>query len=239
MIAGAMQYEQSVDSDDPRHLALEEMFQSHRLLDFRFAHGTESYQTAIIELVPEHGYLVLDGLSPDSGNSRTLNEHEFSARTKLPFGEVSFTSSIVQRGGDDQSIYYKVPYPSEVKTPHRRREFRVKVPMTRALPFAFVSEDGVQLYGEVRDLSPNGFSARLAPGALDSPEDLQAQRGICELTLLDDQRINAVGEICHVAPGNHRVAPRIGVLFVDFDARTERALERCVARLDREQLRIR
>ena len=103
----------------------------------------------------------------------------------------------------------------------------------------FNSSDGIQLAGEVCDLSANGFSSRLSHGEVGRMAANGRHRGQCEIAFADGNNISATIEICHVVPGSGRIAPRIGAFFVDLDARAERAIERYVALLDREQARLR
>jgi c-di-GMP-binding flagellar brake protein YcgR len=229
----------AVDLDDPRQTLLERVFAGHCLIDLRFESTAGAYQTTIIELVPEQAYMVLDGLVPLSGNALAADAPKISLTTHIDGMTISFSSAISACGGDIDSPYYKVPYPKKIGSSQRRREFRVKVPINRGINMRFNSSDGIQLAGEVRDLSANGFSSRLDHGELGRLADDALHQGHCEIAFPDGNNISATIEICHVVPGSGRVAPRIGALFVDLDARAERAIQRYVALLDREQARLR
>ncbi len=229
----------AVDRDDQRHQMLNRIFTRHCLLDVRFEHGAEAFQSAIIELVPQQGYMVLDALSPDDGNLLVDDEQAINVKTRVEGLEVRFQARITGRGGDGRAPYYKVPYPEVIDYPQRRREYRVTVPLDRGIEVRFEGGQGLRWGGEVRDLSPSGFCARLTRGDIDSVDAAQGEQGRCEIAFGDEDTIEAVIEICHIFPRRGRSAPRIGACFVDIDARTERIIERYVARLDREQVRLR
>ena len=228
----------SVDAIDDRHLLLKTVCTEHYLLDLRFAHGPEAYQTAILELVPEAGYLVLDALLPAAGDKFTGNLPTINVRTRVHGIDLKFHSVITQRGVVDGTPFYKVPYPEAIDYRQRRREHRVTVPLDKGIEVRFHSADGAIVIGEVRDLSPNGFSAQLPSGdpSIFEAEDLRVCA--CEIDLPRYGTMTAAIEICHVFPRHGRAAPRLGVRFLDLDPRMERRIERCVAALDRQQNRL-
>lgn len=237
------EHDELVDSADLRHLLLKQVADSHCLLELRFDDDTGAYQTMIMELVPEHGYLVLDALVPGEGDARTATQPAVHVRTRLNGLDVRFSSRITQRGVEDGEPFYKVPYPVTVDYPQRRREHRVTVPIGKSVEVVFDGGGGRALTGEVRDLSPSGFSARITSGDVQRLQsdagDGAAPRSACELRLPDDETVQATVDVLHVFPGRGRAAPRLGVCFVALEPRDERRIERYVAELDREQTRTR
>lgn len=229
----------AIDLDDPRQTLLEQVFSRHCLLDLRFESTADAYQTVIIELVPEQAYMVLDELVPRSGNALTAHTPKISLTTRVDGMTVTFSSAICACGDDNHSPYYKVPYPKKIGSSQRRREFRVRVPINRGVQMRFNSSDGILLSGEVRDLSAHGFCSRLNHGEVGRLADNSRHQGHCDIAFPDGNSISATVEIRHVVPGSGRIAPLIGAFFVDLDARTERAIERYVVLLDREQARLR
>jgi flagellar brake protein len=228
-----------INAADPRHLLLKTIFERHALLGLRFEQGTEAYQTAILELVPEAGYLVLDALTPLDGDERAAKLPGIRVRARLKGIDLKFASVIVQRGVVDGQPFYKVPYPVVIDYPQRRHEYRVTVPLDKQVEVRIHGDDGAAIHGEIRDLSASGFSARLLVGELGVFEAEDARNATCEIHLPGEGTISAAAEICHVFPSRGRAAPRVGVRFLDLEPRTERQIERWVARLDRERSRLR
>lgn len=227
-----------VDPRDARHQWLKRLYESRCLLSLRFAHDTATYQSAIIELVPERGYFVLDALVPEDGNAVARAQSPIHLRARLGGMDIRFASRITARGSQDGLPYYQASYPASIEQPQRRREFRVAIPFHRGIPLSLRTTDGTSLRGELRDLSPGGFCARLQSGDLARLATPGARRGDC-LIELPDGRLDAAVDICHVAPGRGRSAPRIGACFIDLDPATERRIEHSVANFERERQRAR
>ncbi len=218
---------------------LQQIFKRHCLLEVRIAGHEAAFQSAIIELVAEKNYFVLDALTPAEGNELTANRPAVTIKTRIDGMAVSFASRILARGGDATAPYYKAIYPDTLDYPQRRGDFRATVPLDNAVTVRFKASTGLSFSGDVRDLSPSGFSARVHDGEQHAFDDAAGVRGHCEIEFSDGQCIDATIEICHVFAAEGRAAPRVGACFVDLDARTERTLERYVASLERAQARLR
>lgn len=226
-----------IDPRDSRHQLLNRIFEQHCLLSLRFAHDDEAFQSAIIELAPAAGYLVLDALVPQHGNLAAAANEVIQLQTRLGGMDVRFASRITARGSQDGLPYYQALYPAQIEYPQRRREYRVAVPFDRGIEVRYFPPNGGCIRGEVRDLSPSGFCARLLSGDLAriTPKDMRL--GSCEIDLIQGLTVRTAVAICHIMPGRSRSAPRIGACFTDLDARTERLIERSCAALERERMR--
>ncbi len=230
---------EAVDPREARHLLLKRIYESHCLLDIRLEGDESAYQSAIIELVPEAGYLVIDALTPAR---RRRAGHAFAGtrvRTRINGMEVKFASRILARGSQHGLPYYKVRYPDEMEYPQRRRELRFTVPLDRGVPVRFETRSGGWVRGEIRDLSPGGFSARLLSGDVASIQQDRGRPTACEIDLPGHGTLRALVEVRHMLPSRARSAPRVGARFVELDARSDQQLQHCVAELKRERLRSR
>ncbi|MCZ6893518.1 MAG: flagellar brake protein [Gammaproteobacteria bacterium] len=224
---------------DARHILLKKVFERHCLLELRFKRDAEAYQTAIVELMPAAGYMVLDALTPHDGDEQAAALPGIRVRTRLNRMDLKFASVIVQRGIVDSLPFYKVPYPVVIDYPQRRSEHRVTVPLDRCVVVRIHGGDGAAIRGEVRDLCPSGFSARLLIGDVNVFQPDDARNATCEIELPGNGIVKAAIEICHIFPSRGRAAPRVGVRFLDLAPRSERQIERWVARLEREHNRLR
>ena len=212
---------------------------AHCLLDLRFEQSTFACQSALIELVPDRGYLVLDDLNPAPPAKLLGGAPGVLVRTRLNGVDIGFQTHLVQRGESNGIPFFKAPYPLAIDYPQRRREYRVNVPLAKGIAITVADSGGRTLRGELRDLSPNGFAARVTRGDFATLEDADGWRGRCEIALTGADPLIAQVEICHVLPSQGRSAPRIGACFIDLDARTERRIERYVAELERQRVRLR
>lgn len=227
----------AVDPRDSRHQLLNRIFEQHCLLSLRFAHERDAFQSAIVELVPDAGYLVLDALVPDTGNALATVKQVIHLQTRLGGIDVRFSSRITARGSQGGLPYYQAAYPLDIEHQQRRREFRVSVPFDRGMEVRYFPPAGGCIRGEVRDLSPSGFCARLLSGDVAALTPKDSRHGRCEIDLAAGLTLHTEAAICHVMPGRARSAPRIGACFTHLDARSERLLEQCCATLERERLR--
>ena len=228
-----------ISREDPRHLLLQRVMQAHTLLNITVENEPETVLSALIELVPERGYLVLDAFKPALPATATANNPAIEVSTRLDGVALSFTTRITAQGELDGAAYYKAPYPDELDHAQRRREFRVTVPLAKGATLRAVDAVGAVLEGELRDLSPSGFSASISPEAFEQLERKTQWQGRCTLSMPGTAPFKGIMEICHRVPGTATAAPRIGARFLDLDPRTERRIERYVVELDREQARLR
>ncbi len=236
MAAGVVEV---VDPREARHQLLKTIFESHCLLDIRLDDEASAYQSAIIELLPDAGYLVIDALTPDGGDALAARLPSVRVRTRVNGMEVKFASRILARGSQGGLPYYKVRYPDDIEYPQRRREFRVTVPFDRGVAVRFETRTGGWVRGEIRDLSPGGFCARLLSGDVANIEQECGQTSACEIDLPGHGTLRTVVELRHMLPSRARSAPRVGARFVELDPRSERQLEHCVAELERSRLHLR
>ena len=237
LLAGGMV--ETIDPREARHVLLTKIFDAHCLLDIRLDGDASAYQSAIIELVPEAGYLVMDALTPATGDALASSLPDLKVRTRVNGMEIKFASRILARGSQGGLPYYKVRYPDDIDYPQRRRDFRVTVPFDRGVPVRFETRTGGWVRGEIRDLSPGGFCARLLSGNVANIEQECGQPTACEIDLPGHGTLRAVVEVRHMQPSRARSAPRVGARFIELEPHSERQLEHCVAELTRGRLRSR
>ena len=222
----------TADPRESRHLLLKKIYEAHCLLDIRFDGDGEAYQSAIIELVPDAGYLVIDTLTPAGGDTLAAQLPQIRIRTRLQGMEVKFASDVLQRGSQAGLPYYKVRYPPEIEYPQRRSASRVTVPFDRGVPVRFQTRNNSWVRGEIRDLSLQGFCARLLSGDVKHIEQEYGQPTTCEIDLPGHGTLHAVVEVRHMLPSRARSAPRVGARFLALDPPSERQLKHCVTELD-------
>ena len=224
---------ETVDPREARHLLLKKIYESHCLLDIRLDGDASAYHSAVIELLPDKGYLVIDALTPASGDALAARLPGLKLRTRVHGMEVKFASRILARGSQHGLPYYKVRYPDEMEYPQRRRELRFMVPLDRGVPVRFETRSGGWVRGEIRDLSPGGFSARLLSGDVASIQQDRGRPTACEIDLPGHGTLHAAVEVRHMLPSRARSAPRVGARFIELDAQSEQQLQRCVTELAR------
>ena len=229
----------TVAPDDDRHQALEQIHAAHCLLEVRCDGDEQAAQSALVELVPQRGYFVLDAFTPPLDPGRLAALPQVHVRARLDGRDIRFTTRLLEQGGKRGAPYYMAAYPEHVDNPQRRREFRVNVPLDKGAQVVLHGAGGVQARGELRDLSPSGFSAHLDAADCARLGLADGWRGNCSLNIDSAAALVGAVEVCHVKPAAAHLPARIGVCFVELDARSERRIERYVAELDRERARLR
>lgn len=196
------------------------------------------YTSAILEVVREGRYLVLDELTPALGHERIQAEPRIEVRALVEGIELRFETRVTQIGAQDDLPYYKVAFPQEVIYAQRRRQHRVTVPLSQGFEVIVTFADEQELRGELRDLSVGGLCARIRSGTIDPKQDRHALAS-CRILLPDERSILSDIEILHIdAPSRPRV-PRIGARFVDPAPAMLRRIEQFCAELDRLHIRVR
>jgi c-di-GMP-binding flagellar brake protein YcgR len=230
----------AADEDSPAYIALllRRLLDQRCLLTVTVGNDPETYTSAVLEVVRDEGYLVLDELSPQGGHERVLDTRRLNVRARLDGIDIRFAARVTQIGDQDGLPFYKLPLPTRIDYPQRRQSYRVPVPMNRGLPVTVLLPEGRELSGELRDISPDGLCARIKLGSPDPRGDRGAV-AICRLKVDATRELVTDIEVCHVdAPLRGRV-PRLGARFVMLRPDQARRIEQFCAELAREQRRVR
>lgn len=219
-------------------ILLKRAFESRCLLTVFIGSDRTPYTSAILEVVRDGRYLVLDELTPALGHERLQAEPRVEVRALIDGIELRFDTRVTQIGAQDGLPYYKVAFPQEVVYAQRRRQHRVTVPLSQGFEVIVTFADEQELRGELRDLSVGGLCARIRSGEIDPKQDRHALAS-CRILLPDERTILSDVEILHIdAPARPRV-PRIGARFVDPAPAMLRRIEQFCAELDRLHIRVR
>jgi|LNFM01.1.fsa_nt_gb c-di-GMP-binding flagellar brake protein YcgR len=228
-----------INGDDAEvYVLLKRAYATHCLLTVYVGPEKTPFTSAILEVVRDQRYLVLDELTPAAGHARIQAEPRIEVRAIVEGIELRFESRVEQVGEQDGLPFYKVSFPAEVTYAQRRRQHRVAVPLSQGFEVNVVFSDERELRGELRDLSAGGLCARVRSGDIDAKTDRGAL-AMCRLVLPDDRSIVTDIEILHIdAPPRPRV-PRIGVQFVDPSPTVARRIAQFCAELERMQRKVR
>ena len=219
-------------------ILLKRAFDSRCLLTVYTGPDRTPFTSAILEVVRDERYLVLDELTPTVGHALIARDPCIEVRALVEGIELRFETRVTQIGEQDGLPYYKVAFPAEVAYAQRRRQHRVTVPMSQGFEVIVTFADGEELRGELRDLSVGGLCARIRSGEIDPDYDRNALAS-CRILLPGDRSIICDVELLHIdAPPRPRV-PRIGLRFVDPSPSAARRLEQFCAELERMQVRVR
>jgi c-di-GMP-binding flagellar brake protein YcgR len=219
-------------------LLLKRIFEQHCLLTVQVGAEDEPFSTAMIELVGQRRYLVLDELMPGNGQKRLRQCRNITVTTQLNGVGLKFAGRVESANEDAGAPYYKVPFPKRIYYPQRREEYRVTVPLDWGATASIEMHGRRLIDGDVRDISAGGACVQVPAETLRQLSQ-SPQPALCTLHLPDGLSIEVDAEIRHIVTNERRNYVRLGIRFLDISAADHRRIEHCVASIDRMQTRIR
>lgn len=214
---------------------LQRIKESRTLLMVHLPDDNTRYTSALLELDLERGKLVLDELTPASGNARVAELKRFHATAKLAGGQVRFRIDVQQIDGAGGALRYIAPVPDTVAYEQRRNAFRARVPVGLVVPAVLTSDAGTNYECEVLDISTFGVRLDTVRGA-----DLAIDDGrhyACRISFPEGGSISGEVELRFVGedPITHRM--QIGARFANLLGPQRKAIDRFVMYLQREIIR--
>ena len=195
-----------------------------------------AYSSALLELVPDQQYLVIDELVPRSGHELMRPGLELKVRARVEGADMRFKTEILEIGGAAELPFYKIAFPREVDYTQRRQQFRVSVPLTATVDVTFIMDDGRSLIGEVRDMSSGGIGARIKSGTPDAATD-QGKKIRCLIVSPSNQSIATDIELIHVDSSAIGRVPRVRGRFINLTPAGARKVAQLCAEIERLQRR--
>lgn len=196
----------------------------------------EIFTTTLLDIREKDGVLVFDTLNTTFGNNLLLHHRSAKLSTYLNKVPVTFTVDTVSAIQQEASVYFKAPLPSRVYYPQRRSSPRINVPTANLGFQGILSDTGMTIGGFVLDLSRQGLAVYF------NDERHIIHRGDrlehCLIDLPGGQQINFDLSVRFLKRSNPSSSKKqIGGLFENMAAQSQKALERYICSLEREQIR--
>lgn len=222
-------------TDTARIIGLLKRLQEQRaLLSVKIENHPLEFTTAVINVTPEGGYLMLDEFQPQQGHELLKHSPIFKVRAQLEGVAISFNATVAEFGEQDAIAYYKIPIPASMDYHQRRQSVRIPLSAAHPLPVTLTAEDGMTLKGNMADLSTGGLRIRFDK---DLPTTLEPGQNMdCSFPMPPDNKQNfTCGLVIRVIKGQHEShkAAFIGGQFIDITKPQERQIERTVMLLQR------
>ncbi len=215
---------------------LRRLQETRSLLSVTVAGSDELYNSAIVEVDAEFGYVLLDELTPVEGHMRLLQSRALHAHARLRGVDISFAGALQEAGEKDGIAFYRLPMPTLVNYRQRRANFRARVGMAIPVPIGLGNRHIAELDGTLYDISIGGVGALVRAGSI-----AELRQGSvferCNIRLPKGREITCGLEIRYVSHDERRHALRIGGRYVDLGRAQEKIIEHFVAALERELLR--
>ena len=145
------------DAGDDRYRQLELLQRHHNFLDVHFPRIERRYQSLILELHPDAGYLLIDELFPADGRQLLLEGDVAEISARGSSGAVNFFSRLLLKESSGSAGSYRIELPEEIGGSYRRHAFRVYVERESDLLLDLRDGDGNPLPAHIVNLSADGI----------------------------------------------------------------------------------
>ena len=193
-----------------------------------------AYNSAILEINPEQGYLLLDELNPKEGHDKLLELKKFGARAMVEGVEIRFITILEKVSIESGVSLYQVRFPDAVWNNQRRQNFRVTIERGLHIPIQFKLESGDLISAMLMDISETGVRV-----CTEQYIELEVGAEIpgCEITLPDGTNINSKFEIRFKNYNKKDNKLTIGGRFSDLPKASQRELSRKVSAMQRDMMK--
>ena len=202
------------------------------LFDVSIPTSMTHYTTALLGIHADHGFLVLDELTPKAGHKKLLKKRQMTLTGKLDGVPLKFKTRLIETRQQKGVAFYKAEIPESLFYMQRRQEFRIT--NTEApIPFqAQQDNDNPEiLRGHVHDLSHNGTGMILEGKVnLEKGDILQN----CLITPPGKGKIPFVLRVYHSKYHKKRDLTRIGGYIEEIDKSSKRRIANIIIQLERE-----
>ena len=224
------------DQNSPTYIAamLRRMLEQRCLLTIQISTQPDLYTSALLEVVREAEYIVLDELTPRASHRLLQSDASLQIRGLVDGVEVRFTSQVTQISTQDGLPFYKVPFPTRLEYAQRRQSPRVPIPLSYGVPVSILLLEAREFTGELRDISAHGLGMRVQIGSPDPALD-RSKRGICHIKISATLEVVTDINLCHIDPPVRSRVSRIGAQFAQLRPEQAQRIERFCAELERQQ----
>lgn len=221
---------------DPMQIAalLKKVKDSRTLIQVTLPGRATEYNSALLDIQPEQGYLLLDELTPAEGHQLLTAQCELTATIRLRGVDMRFTGTVQEIGGQAGIAYYRVEFPQRLYYRQRRAAYRVRLGMGLLIPFNIAREDGKPYQGRLDDISLGGLGAELKQQTPFDPGDLLPG---CAIQLPNGDKIDCEIEVRYISKDQQHKKFHLGARFVNLDRTHQHILQRFVAEAERELMR--
>lgn len=232
-------YTKAIDriTDPVRIAALLERLRVNRcLLTVLPDESGEAYNSALLEIHPQQGYLVLDELNPKDGHQRLVASRRLKVQAWLKGVELNFATDLESVGQHLGFWFYRVALPLSLNYHQRRRHYRAKIGLSRHIPVTLRLPNAESVNGRLRDISVGGIGANFPPTF---PESLAGSDHAleCVIALPRGKDIVCHVMICFVNRSLQDNSRVVGARFVELGAAQQKTVAEFVVALDRELMK--
>lgn len=222
----------------PAHIAgvLKRLQEAHALLRITIPGENQAYLSAMLEVHPVDGYLLLDELNPAEGNAALQRARRIGVSAQLQGVDIRFTTDLIDTGSSAQIAYHRLAMPQTMHYQQRRTSYRARISLARVIPVMLTREDGVVLEGQLYDISVGGIGTRHKQGKTDDVQQGAVWKE-CFIRLDGEHEIRSAIEVRFVGEDQRSHLLRVGGRFLDLTRPQIKIVENFVAALERDRLK--
>ncbi len=221
---------------DPIQIAalLKKVKDSRTLVQVTLPGLGREYNSALLDIHQDQGFLLLDELTPADGNQHLVAQRQLTAAIRLRGVDIRFTGTVQEVGGQAGIAFYRIDFPQRLHYRQRRSTYRVKLGMGLLIPFNIAREDGAPYEGRLDDISLGGIGAELKQTTPYHRGDLLPT---CAIQLPGGDKIDCEVEVRYISKDEPHKKFHLGARFVNLDRALQHTLQRFVADAERELMR--
>lgn len=221
---------------DPIQIAalLKKVKDTRTLMQVTIAGQSAEYNSALLQIDAEHGFLLLDELTPPEGHHRLSEVRRLTASIRLRGVDLRFTTRLQQVGGQAGIAFYRVDFPLQLHYRQRRAYYRVKLGLGLMVPFSITHSAAKAVEGQIDDISVGGIGAQINQQLTFNRGDLLPG---CTLLLPTGEKIDCEVEVRYISHDEQHRKTHLGARFVNMDRARQNTLKRFTAEAERELLR--
>lgn len=223
--------------EEDNYSQLEILQRRHSFIEVKFPRLEQAFQSMILELHADDGFLVIDELYPAAGREKLMEGDEAEILAQVPGIKVAFFSKLLAREVIEGLPVYRMELPENIGSTVRRRAFRVYVEREPNLTVDLGKVGDTALSAQIVNLSPDGIKLSFRNNVTKALEKNRLLEN-CLIRLPTGIDIDAVIELRNIysirTPTQHTLAG--GVLTVAIPSQRTK-LSQYLASVQRKQRR--
>lgn len=213
---------------------LKRIISNRALLTITLSGSSKTYNSAILEINPEQGYLLLDELNPKDGHDQLLEIKKLQAKAMIKGTEISFTTVLEKTKIESGISLYYVRFPDAVWHFQKRQDFRVTMEPGIHIPVHLTLESGEKLQAELIDISATGVRFFMETYM---EVDVGTILTSCQINLPDNTKVSSKFEIRFKKYNKKDNKLIIGGRFLDLPRSDQKLLTRKIAGIQRDMIK--
>jgi c-di-GMP-binding flagellar brake protein YcgR len=228
---------QDVTSQSEIRGMLRRILKHHTLVTVRLPAPGGEYCSALVDVVGDEGYWLLDELPESASQHKVAPGHVLRIRGRLDGVEFRFKSRVEATGESDGAGFYKMRIPERLRYEQKRSNYRAPVSAGQSITVELHTSGGEVLKGELRNISNGGFRVALKASGQTVPSrgDVLPK---CAIIIATRDEICCEAEVRYVRPQKSTRSWSLGARFVGLEPAQHRRVCELVAELQRHCARL-